>query len=92
MVGAGNASGNSPPAVGASGSQNFGGSDAAPKPEPEPWWVIGSRNVEASRVATAALVESGQADPYPLTPFTPPGTPASLIGAGQLYFVPSVGR
>ena len=51
--------------------------------------MIGSKNIEASRIATAALVESGQADPYPLTPYTPPGTPAALIGPGQLYFVPS---
>jgi len=77
-----------------SGSQNSSSSNpddsASPKPPPpEPWWVIGSRNVEASRIATAGLVEGGQAEPYPLTPFTPAGTPAELIGPGQLYFVPS---
>ena len=82
-------SGNNAPSAGNSGPQNSGGSNPAANP-PDPWWIIGSRNMEASRIATAALVESGQADPYPLTPFTPPGTPAALIGSGQLYFVQTV--
>jgi hypothetical protein len=84
----GNSSGNSTPSNGSSGSQASGGSSSAPEAAPEPWWVIGSKNLEAARIATASLVSSGQNQPFPLTPYTPPGTPANLIGPGQLYFVP----
>jgi hypothetical protein len=91
VVGAGNSqgssSGNNPPSNGTSGSQASGGSSSTLKPEWEPWWVVGSRNLEAARIATADLVNSGQAEPFPLTPYTPPGTPASLIGPDRLYFV-----
>lgn len=79
-------SGQSGTPAGDTDSQNSG-SAAPADPPSEPWWVVGSRNMEAARIATAELVESGQADPYPLTPLTPPGTPAALIGPGQLYFV-----
>lgn len=82
----GSSSGNLPSA-GDSGSQSSGGSNSTTKVAPEPWWSVASRNLEAARAATAGLVDSGQAEPFPLTPYTPPGTPASLIGAGQLYFV-----
>ena len=82
----GSAPGNGTPSVGDSGSQASGGSDSASKPAWEPWWVIGSKSMEAARIATADMVNSGQAEPWPLTPFTPPGTPASLIGPDQLYF------
>jgi len=88
VAGAVNPGSANPLSAGNSGAQDSGSSDLAAKP-PEPWWMIGSKNIEASRIATAALVESGQADPYPLTPYTQPGTPAALIGPGQLYFVPS---
>jgi hypothetical protein len=75
----GGSSGGSPPSA--------GGSNSTPTAVPEPWWAVASRNMEAARIATADLVNSGQAEPFPLTPFTPPGTPANLIGDGQLYFV-----
>jgi hypothetical protein len=74
-------------ASGDSGSQTSGDSGSTPKLDPEPWWFVAGRNLEAARIATAGLVASGEAEPYPLTPFTPAGTPANLIGDGQLYFV-----
>ncbi len=80
-------SGSNPSSAGVSGSQSSGGSSSTSGAAPEPWWAVASRNVEAARIATASLVSSGQAEPFPLTPFTPPGTPANLIGGGQLYFV-----
>ena len=81
----GSSSGNGTPSAGDSGSQASGGSDdSASKPAWEPWWVIGSKSMEAARIATADMVNSGQAEPWPLTPFTPPGTPANLIGPDQL--------
>jgi uncharacterized membrane protein YgcG len=83
----GGSSGGNTPSDGASGSQTSGGSSSTTKAAPEPWWVVASRNVEAARTATAGLVGSGQAEPFPLTPYTPPGTPANLIGPEQLYFV-----
>jgi len=58
----------------------------ASAPKTDPWWITGSRAVEAARRQTADLVSSGQADPQPLTPLTPPGTPAYLIGSDQLFF------
>ena len=83
----GSASGNGTPSAGDSGPQASGGSgDSASKPAWEPWWVIGSKSMEAARIATADMVNSGQAEPWPLTPYTPPGTPANLIGPDQLYF------
>jgi len=74
----GSSSGSNPPSAGASSS--------TPQATPEPWRAVASRNLEAARIATADLVSSGQAEPFPLTPYTPPGTPANLIGDGQLYF------
>jgi hypothetical protein len=65
-----------------------GSSSTGATKQPEAWWKIGSRNLEASRIATASLVMNGKAEPYPLTPYTPAGTPAALIGPGTLYFVP----
>ena len=50
------------------------------------WWYRGSQQMEAARVATAAAVQRGELPAYPLTPLTPPGTPAVLIGSDQLYF------
>jgi uncharacterized membrane protein YgcG len=88
--GSGNSQGSSSGSTssdGSSGSQSSGGSNSTAKATPDPWWVVASKNLEAARAATAGLVDSGQADPFPLTPFTPPGTPANLIGPGQLYFV-----
>jgi hypothetical protein len=82
----GGSSGSQPPSSDASGPQSSGGSSSTPRPEPDPWWVIGSKSMEAARIATANMVNSGQAEPWPLTPFTPPGTPANLIGSDRLYF------
>ena len=82
----GGSSGGTPSSSGDSGSQTSGGSSSTPRPEPDPWWVIGSKSMEAARIVTASQVNSGQAEPWPLTPFTPPGTPASLIGPDRLYF------
>lgn len=50
------------------------------------WWYRGSQQMEAARVATAAAVQRGELPAYPLTPLTPSGTPAVLIGSDQLYF------
>jgi hypothetical protein len=88
----GGSSSSNPPSDNASNPQTSvpqtsGGSSSAATAAPEPWWVVASRNVEAARIATANLVDSGQFEPFPLTPYTPPGTPADLIGAERLYFV-----
>jgi hypothetical protein len=55
-------------------------------PKQDPWWVTGSKGVEQARIQSRDMVLSGQADPQPLTPLTPAGTPANLIGEGQLFF------
>jgi hypothetical protein len=76
--------GNNPPPDGAGTMQNSGGSNY------EPWQTVAARNMEAARTATADLVARGGMQPYPLTPLTPAGTPANLVGEGQLYFANSV--
>ena len=50
------------------------------------WWVKEAQNIEQARIATAAQVMNGSVPPYPLTPFTPPDTPARLIGPNKAYF------
>src|SRR5260221_1646891 len=72
------------------GNKNSGVADAngsnSSAPKLEPWWVRGSKMVERTRMQSANAVLKGMADPQPLTPLTPPGTPAELIGSDQLYF------
>jgi hypothetical protein len=55
-------------------------------PQIDPWWVRGSKMVEQSRVQSADAVLNGTASPLPLTPLTPPGTPANLISSEQMFF------
>jgi hypothetical protein len=69
------------------------GSDAAPMVIPEvppldgrPFWLAASEYVENVRRLTAAQVAAGTAEPQSLTPLTPPGTPAALIGNGKSFF------
>jgi len=50
------------------------------------WWTKEAQGIEQARGATAQQVMNGSIPPYPLTPFTPPGTPAQLIGPNRLYF------
>ena len=50
------------------------------------WWTKEAQKVEAAREATAQQVLDGALQPYPLTPLTPPGTPASLIGTNGVFF------
>jgi hypothetical protein len=69
----------------ANNNQNPGVSKSA-APKVDPWWVRGSKMVEQARVDSANAVFNGTADPQPLTPLTPPGTPATLIGSEQLFF------
>jgi hypothetical protein len=68
-----------------SGGSNSGGPNSS-APKTDPWWVRGSEAVERARVETAYEVLNGTAAPAPLTPLTPPGTPANLIGSEQLFF------
>jgi hypothetical protein len=74
----------------ANGNQNSDGSNPASAnfstPKMDPWWIRGSKMVEQARLDSADAVLHGTADPQPLTPLTPPGTPANLIGPSQLFF------
>jgi hypothetical protein len=49
------------------------------------YWYQTSASIEQSRKADAQLILSGEEDPLPLTPLTPAGTPASLIGSEALF-------
>ena len=67
------------------GSQNPGTADPGTQ-EVEPFWVRSSREFEQLRIQTADAVRSGVNEPIPLTPLTPAGTPAELIGPGRAWF------
>lgn len=65
---------------------NQNGVNTVTSKTPDPWWLAASKNLERARAESAALVLRGEAEPFPLTPLTPPGTPAALIGPDKLYF------
>ena len=52
----------------------------------EPFCVRASKEFEQLRIQTADAVRSGVDEPLPLTPLTPAGTPAELIGPDQAWF------
>ena len=52
-----------------------------------PFWVRASEEFEQLRIQTADAVLSGVDEPIPLTPLTPAGTPAALIGPDQAWFL-----
>lgn len=66
-------------------ASNSGNSNQTGK-QSDAWWYTGAQEMEAARLATAAAVRRGEAEPFPLTPLTPAGTPAELISAEQRYF------
>ena len=49
------------------------------------WWYAEAQKIEKTRLETAARVMAGEWPPEPLTPLTPPGTPAQLIGATSVF-------
>jgi len=49
------------------------------------YWVDGAREIERARLTTAPQVLAGTWQPYPRTPFTPPGTPSPLIGPDSVF-------
>ena len=70
----------------ASGGSNPG--DAAANPPGSHvyyWWLQDAKDIEQTRLATAQSVLAGDMAPQPLTPLTPPGTPAGLIGPDSVY-------
>lgn len=94
---AGGAGNLGPPAAGSSaknndntGLQNTSTTDTgAADPgtqEGEPFWMKASKEFEQLRIQTADAVRSGVNEPIPLTPLTPAGTPADLIGPGRAWF------
>ncbi len=68
-------------------SSSDGSITAASAPEEHlyQWWVKEAEKIERARVETAQRVMAGEWQPYPLTPLTPPGTPAPLIGDGSAF-------
>jgi hypothetical protein len=49
------------------------------------WWLQDAKDIEQTRIATAQSVLAGEMAPQPLTPLTPPLTPAGLIGPDSVY-------
>jgi hypothetical protein len=68
-------------------SADSNGSDPATalKDQSGEYWYQTSASIEESRKADAQLILSGEEDPLPLTPLTPAGTPAGLIGSDALF-------
>jgi hypothetical protein len=71
----------------ASGGSNPGDAAAANPPGSHVyyWWLQDAKDIEQTRLATAQSVLAGEMAPQPLTPLTPPGTPAGLIGPDSVY-------
>jgi hypothetical protein len=70
----------------ASGGSNSGDSAANPPGSlVYYWWLQDAKDIEQTRLATAQSVLAGDMAPQPLTPLTPPGTPAGLIGPDSVY-------
>jgi len=79
-----------------SGTTDSGAADSSPTDsggvadpgiqEVEPFWVRASKEFEQLRIQTADAVRSGVDEPIPLTPLTPAGTPAELIGPDRAWF------
>lgn len=88
-AGAGGAAGkpdgsNSKSANADSGSSNSGNAAAA-SGHVYYWWLQDAKDIEQTRIATAQSVLAGDMAPQPLTPLTPPLTPAGLIGPDSVY-------
>jgi hypothetical protein len=68
-------------------SADLNGSDPATalKDQAGEYWYRTSASIEESRKADAQLILSGEEDPLPLTPLTPAGTSAGLIGSDALF-------
>ena len=49
------------------------------------WWYAEAQKIEKTRQETAQRVMAGEWPPEPLTPLTPPCTPAQLIGADSVF-------
>jgi hypothetical protein len=70
-----------------SGGSNSGDSAAANVPGSHVyyWWLQDAKDIEQTRLTTAQSVLAGDMAPQPLTPLTPPLTPAVLIGPDSVY-------
>ena len=76
--------GNDNPASGSPASGN--GSNSNPTDNQQyVWWYAEAQKIEKTRLETASRVMAGEWPPEPLTPLTPPGTPAQLIGADSVF-------
>ena len=49
------------------------------------WWVKEAEKIEQARLETTDRVLAGEWQAYPLTPLTPSGTSAQLIGTNSLF-------
>jgi hypothetical protein len=74
-----------------SASGNLAGAAGATSPSPATthvyyWWTSVAEGIEQARQANAAAVLAGDMRPEPLTPLTPPTTPAALIDLNTSLF------
>jgi hypothetical protein len=78
---------NNPTPVADTAAGSAGGTGASPATtHVYYWWTSVAQSIEQSRLANAQLVMAGDMPPEPLTPLTPPGTPAALIDPDSSLF------
>ena len=81
-----NSPGNNPDGANASSASAAADSTSDNAAQEYHWWVKEAQGIEQARQATAQQVMDGTVQPFPLTPFTPSGTPAQLVGTNKVYF------
>lgn len=74
--------GNSTPTAPASGDDS---NSSTTDNHPYVWWYAEAQKIEQTRLETAERVMVGEWAPEPLTPLTPSGTPAQLIGTNSVF-------
>lgn len=84
MDGANSENGSGNNAVGNASTDNGSAANAA-NSHVYYWWLQDAKDIEQTRLATAQSVLAGEMSPQPLTPLTPAGTAAALIGPDSVY-------
>jgi hypothetical protein len=88
--GTSSSSGNQGVNTGITGGNSTGTTGTGPDNSQNQLWIQESTSLEQSRLQTWDQVLSGQLEPLPRTPLTPPGTPSQLVGQDVFFanFIP----
>ena len=75
----------STPSTADAGNEHSNSSDFPSQDHRYQWWVQEAQKIEKARIETAQRVMTGEWQPYPLTPLTPPNTSPQLIGQSSVF-------